>query len=254
MKSKSKTPKISIITIVLNNRIFLDHTIQSVASQEFTNYEYIIIDGGSTDGTKELIKDSEKKIDYWVSEPDRGIYDAMNKGAKLAKGEWLLFLNAGDRFANPKVLSDIFQLNNLNTYDFIFGNWYTCNLLKTPDLLIPGTASYERGAILHQSVVYKKKLHEVYGYYLLTPKLIISDYIFFLSIPRNLVFHFEHPISINDNTGVSTAPWSYKQKLAIDYVFRRITAFRLVVLYLKFHIPRFDLYLSKKLSELFTKH
>lgn len=245
-KPKSKTPKISIITIVLNNRIFLEHTIQSVSDQVFKNYEYIIIDGGSTDGTKELIKDSAGKIDYWVSEPDRGIYDAMNKGAKLAKGEWLLFLNAGDRFANPEVLSDIFKLNHLDAYDFIFGNWYTCNLLKEPDLLIPGTASYDRGAILHQSVIYKKKLHEVYGYYLVTPKLIISDYIFFLSIPKDRVFHFEHPISINDNTGISTAPWSYKQKLAIDYVFRRITALRLVYLYIKFHVPRFDRYIINK--------
>lgn len=253
MKSKNKTPKISIITIVLNNKEFLEYTIQSVSTQVFTNYEYIVIDGGSTDGTKELIKNSKGKIDYWVSEPDRGIYDAMNKGAKLAKGEWLIFLNAGDRFANADVLSEIFELKNPETVDFIFGNWYTCSLLKDPDLLYPGTASYERGAILHQSVVYKRRLHDIYGYYLVTPKLIISDYIFFLCVPKDRVFYFNQPISINDNTGVSAAPWSYKQKLAIDFVFRRITLANVLVLYLKFLIPRIDKFLINRVSKIIRK-
>ncbi|PJZ45488.1 hypothetical protein CH361_10705 [Leptospira brenneri] len=248
MHVKNKSPRISIITIVLNNRVFLEHTVRSVNAQIFDNYEYIIIDGGSTDGTIEFLKNSKVGIDRWVSESDKGIYDAMNKGAKLAKGEWLIFLNAGDRFASPEVLSNIFKSDHLDAHDFIFGNWFTCNLLKSPNYLIPGKANYERGFILHQSVIYRKKLHETYGYYLVTPKLIISDYIFFLSIPKNRTFHFDGPISINDNTGISTAPWSYKQKLAIDFVFGRLTAFRMLLLFVKFYIPRFDRYIINKFS------
>ncbi|TGK78427.1 glycosyltransferase [Leptospira noumeaensis] len=237
------SPKLSIITIVLNNKQFFEYTLKSVREQSFKEFEYIVIDGGSTDGTLELIKKNRSGINYWVSEPDRGIYDAMNKGLKVAKGEWIIYLNAGDRFADRNVLTSFFKLKNLGEVDFVFGNWYTCNLLKDPNSLFPGFANYEKGAILHQSVIYKRKLHNLYGNYLITPKLIISDYVFFLTIPKTKVFHFDQPISINDNTGVSTAPWSYKQKLAIDFVFGRITALQLAFLLLKFHIPRFDRYL-----------
>ncbi len=99
--------KLSIITINLNNREGLERTIQSVVSQTFTDFEYIIIDGGSTDGSVEVIQALNPSIPHsftWLSEPDTGIYNAMNKGIKLAKGEYLLFLNSGDCFASINVL------------------------------------------------------------------------------------------------------------------------------------------------------
>jgi len=83
MKNK---PLISIVTVVYNGEEFLEETIKSVVSQTYKNIEYIIIDGGSTDGTVDIIKKYEDKIDYWVSEPDSGIYDAMNKGIDKASG------------------------------------------------------------------------------------------------------------------------------------------------------------------------
>jgi glycosyltransferase involved in cell wall biosynthesis len=89
-------PKISIITVVYNAKSFLEETIESVLSQNFNNFEYIIIDGGSIDGTLDIIKKYQDRITLWVSEPDRGIYDAMNKGIKMAKGEFVCFINAGD--------------------------------------------------------------------------------------------------------------------------------------------------------------
>ncbi|XDD52788.1 glycosyltransferase family 2 protein [Leptospira sp. WS4.C2] len=250
----NRLPKVSIITIVLNNKLFMEYTIESVKAQRWENFEYIVVDGGSTDGTVELISKSKSVVDQFVSEPDKGIYDAMNKGLRMAKGEWVIFLNAGDRFANPNVFSEIFKLKNLEEIDFIFGNWYTCNLLKDPGYLLPGIADYDSGAILHQSVIYRKKLHDLYGYYLITPRLIISDYIFFLCVPKTRVFHFNQPISINDNTGISAAPWSYKQKLAIDYVFRRITALDVFFLYLKFRIPRIDKFLINRISKVFSRY
>ena len=88
--------KLSIVTINYNDAIGLERTIQSVITQTFKDFEYIIIDGNSTDGSKEIIKKYSEKIQVAISEPDTGIYNAMNKGAALAKGEYLLFLNSGD--------------------------------------------------------------------------------------------------------------------------------------------------------------
>jgi len=89
--------KISIITVVYNGIDLLPGTMQSVFAQSYQNIEYLIIDGNSTDGTQELIKQNESKITKWISEPDQGLYDAMNKGIKLATGDFLWFMNAGDR-------------------------------------------------------------------------------------------------------------------------------------------------------------
>ncbi len=97
-------PKISIITVVYNGVSTLEETIHSVINQNFDDFEYIIVDGGSTDGTLDVIKKYQDKITVWVSEPDKGIYDAMNKGIKLAKGEWIYFLNCGDFFCSINVL------------------------------------------------------------------------------------------------------------------------------------------------------
>ena len=87
---------ISIITINYNNKSGLSRTIESVINQTYSNIQYIIIDGASTDGSKKIIKKYEHHISYWISEPDSGIYNAMNKGVDKAVGDYLLFLNSGD--------------------------------------------------------------------------------------------------------------------------------------------------------------
>ena len=97
-------PKFSIITINYNNLEGLKKTIESVKNQTYQKFEYIVIDGGSYDGSLEFIEDNESLLDYWVSEPDSGVYHAMNKGINKASGEYLLFLNSGDHFYNTKVL------------------------------------------------------------------------------------------------------------------------------------------------------
>lgn len=100
--------KLSIITINLNNRNGLQKTMESVFAQTFKDFEYIVIDGGSTDGSRELIEMYSDHFSYWVSEPDSGVYNAMNKGIREAKGDYLLFLNSGDFLVEKDVLGKVF--------------------------------------------------------------------------------------------------------------------------------------------------
>ena len=102
-------PLISIVTVVYNAENVIEDTIKSLLAQTFTNYEYIIIDGQSTDNTHVIIDTYRTHITTYISEPDKGIYDAMNKGLSLASGKWVYFLNAGDRFYNSDVLQKISQ-------------------------------------------------------------------------------------------------------------------------------------------------
>lgn len=102
-------PLISIITITLNSERFLEQTITSVVSQTYENVEYIVVDGGSQDGTLEIIKRHESRIDKWLSEPDQGIADAMNKGLQYATGDFVLFLHSDDYLCHENVLSEAIQ-------------------------------------------------------------------------------------------------------------------------------------------------
>ena len=106
-------PLISIITVVYNGSKTLEQTIQSVLNQTYKNIEYIVIDGGSTDGTLDIIKNYESHINYWISEPDKGLYDAMNKGVSVAKGELIGMINSDDWYESDAVelIVDAFKKN-----------------------------------------------------------------------------------------------------------------------------------------------
>lgn len=102
--------RISVVTVCYNAVEAIEKTILSVLDQTYPKIEYIIIDGGSTDGTVDIIKKYTDRLAYWVSEPDKGIYDAMNKGIAVATGEYINFMNAGDTFFSPKTLADFVPL------------------------------------------------------------------------------------------------------------------------------------------------
>jgi len=106
-KNSSDEIKVTIITVTYNAERFIERTIQSIIGQDYPNIEYIVIDGGSDDDTINIIKKHEEYIAYWISEPDGGIYDAMNKGIEVATGEWINFMNAGDSFARYFTLTQV---------------------------------------------------------------------------------------------------------------------------------------------------
>ncbi|MFM2379231.1 MAG: hypothetical protein RLZZ143_1809 [Cyanobacteriota bacterium] len=122
LSEKFTVPLVTIITVVFNGEKHLEQTIQSIISQTYDNVEYIIIDGGSTDGTVDIIRKYEEVIDYWVSEPDAGISDAMNKGISLATGILINHLHAGDKFAADTTLSSVVSSYNSECWRWCFGN------------------------------------------------------------------------------------------------------------------------------------
>lgn len=183
-KSSEEKPIITVITVVFNGQKYLDETILSVINQTYDNVEYIIIDGGSTDNTLEIIKKYEHAIDYWVSEKDRGIYDAMNKGIDLAMGEWINFMNADDYIYNESILSSI-SFKNAN---FVYGNIllrdgnYLFRSGKPVDLNLLAFS----GIFHHQAVFAKKNLYISLGKFREDFK-ISSDYDFFVKVlKRNI--------------------------------------------------------------------
>jgi len=155
--------KFSIITVVFNSKSALEKTIKSIKEQEYKDIEYIIVDGGSTNGTVDIIKKYEKFISAWVSEPDKGIYDAMNKGLKKATGDYVWFLNAGDEIYSPDTLNYINSIKgNADAYygeveyiDEEGKNMGTRTLKKPPDSLI--WEDMDKGMVVsHQSIIVKR--------------------------------------------------------------------------------------------------
>jgi len=154
-------PKISIITVVYNGEKYLEDTILSVVNQTYKNIEYIIIDGGSTDGTVDIIKKYEDRICHWVSEKDSGIYDAMNKGIDIIDGEWINFMNVGDSFYNHYVLESIFYKNYYHNADIIYGNHNVIYSNKTRVVQAGDIRKIWKGSqFCHQSAFISSELHK----------------------------------------------------------------------------------------------
>jgi len=211
------TMKLSIITINYNNALGLQKTIESVLSQTYTDFEYIIIDGASTDGSVEILKEFENQVKdiikpyfIWLSEPDSGIYNAMNKGIQKATGEYLLFLNSGDWLYNKDVLKEVFAQNI--TDDIFYGQEVkelNGKLIKSTllDVYYLTFSSLKNSHISHQCSFIKRTLFtEKIGLYAENYK-IISDWAFMMLA----IFKYncsirtiDTIISVYDTNGISS--------------------------------------------------
>lgn len=181
-------PLITVITVCYNVVSSIEETILSVINQTYPNIEYIIIDGGSTDGTIDIIKKYKNRISIWISEPDKGIYYAMNKGIKLATGEWINFMNCGDSFYSNTTIEDVFNMAN-STSDIIYGN--TNLLLDIGKFVKKGTIAtlQDYMPFVHQSSFSRTSLMKEYRFD--TKYKICADRNFFFTAYKNK-FKFEY--------------------------------------------------------------
>ena len=195
--------KYSIITINFNNKEGLRKTIESVIHQTFRDFEYIIIDGASTDGSKQLIEEYSNDIDYWVSEKDNGIYNAMNKGIKVSHGEYLIFMNSGDCFFNTQILErTIPYLHD----EIVHGKMYDCSRQvpfytpsKTPTMYFFYTGSLQHQACFFKRELFKDSLYDEHY-------KIVSDWKFFIEkiIFQNCTFSLiPFNIALYEGNGIS---------------------------------------------------
>lgn len=204
-------PLISIITVNLNNLEGLKKTFKSVFEQENKKFEYIVIDGGSIDGSKELIELHSHRIKYWVSEPDRGIYHAMNKGIKASQGEYFLFLNSGDWLYDQNSIK--IAVDTLDGCDVLYGN-----MVK---VFSDGRKHLDKGlhgrelslklfiekTINHSSSFINRSVFSKYGLYDEGLKIVSDWKLFLIALGLNSaqVKYLDHPFSYFDMNGISNA-------------------------------------------------
>lgn len=184
---------ISIITVCFNEYSFIERTIQSVISQSLQNFEWIVIDGGSTDGTLEILNKYRSSIQVLVSEKDNGIYNAMNKGINLAKGDYLFFLNGGDYLFDNQTLEKIVSHNFFGDIVYgdimIFDDQMKSYLLKMPEKLT--TEFLYHKTIPHQSTFIKKELFYTIGKYD-ESYMIVADFEFLIKAKAHFNCNFQY--------------------------------------------------------------
>jgi len=228
---------LSVITVCYNNKEGLERTMKSVCSQTFKGKEWIVVDGGSTDGSLDFIKHHSALIDNYISEPDNGIYDAMNKGIKQANGEWIICMNAGDCFTDSNTLYSIFSHSIGKDIMAIYSDFWQATSHGEAALC---RMDRGKGMLMHQSFIYRKKIHLEHGYYLVTKPYINSDLLFMLSIPSEQCMKTSIPISLNDCGGVSQrGTWCDEAALGLLTAFRIHSLPKAFILFCKARLKAF---------------
>lgn len=241
--NNSSTPLVSIITVCKNESDVILRTLLSVASQDYSAIEHIVIDGGSSDGTIQIVESFVPSVTLFISEKDSGIYDAMNKGLRLASGNWLHFLNAGDIYTSSHSLTSAIELTS-SEIDFVYSDTKVIGLERN----YVSKASVTPLNIIHQSLIYRKSLHDSTGPYLVCHGLTISDYIFMSQIYSRGSIKSPTPISVFYEGGVSTNIRHFYQKISWDFMQGRLGRIRVAILLLLYPCYR---HIKKLLARLF---
>jgi len=189
-KNGEKTLLVTVVTVVFNDAKHIEKTINSVINQTYDNVEYLVIDGGSTDGTLDILGKYDDQIDYWMSESDKGIYDAMNKGIELATGEWLNFMNSGDKYFSSDVLTQIFGVGNFGNVEIIYGN----NEVRYPHKTRLASAGnidqlWKGSQFSHQSAFIRSDLHKA-SRYNISNRIAADSEFFYLCYVKGRVFRY----------------------------------------------------------------
>lgn len=207
-------PKISVVTVNYNNAEGLLRTIKSVINQEISDLEYIVIDGHSTDRSKEVILENASHLDHWRSEPDSGVYEAMNKGIRLASGDYILFLNSGDVFNNRDVLKETIGMLT-GEFDIYYGNLIFSNSGKEQLQQYPDKLDFDyflERSLPHPGSFIRRSLFDRLFYYS-EDYDIVSDWEFFVvAVIKEKVnyLHLDKVISKFELDGMSNNPQNKK--------------------------------------------
>ena len=213
-----KTPKVSIITVVYNDVAHIGQTIENVLKQTYPALEYIVVDGGSTDGTLDVIKGYGKRLS-WHSGPDKGIYDAMQKGVHMATGEWILFRNSGDFFFSPEAIYRIYEQYEDRGEDFLLANSRYFNEYGYKDMkpAILTKSYYDAMPVSHPSTFIRRTTQLRYPFNLKYRNS--ADYYFFVEAFSNgaTYCYFDQLLSLFDNqAGASTTHYNRSIRENID--------------------------------------
>ena len=213
-------PKITIVTVVYNRAATIEQTISSVVNQTYPNLEYIVIDGGSTDGTVEIIKRYEKDIAYWVSEKDGGIYDAMNKGVHAATGDYIEFIGSDDCLCSYDIVAKVAEELDDETDILscpIYGVDETyCTEQIYDNSFAKNKTTYCGDMIPHPGMFARRELLQKYPFD--TNYRIVSDYKFFLQCyyDDSVRFKFvDFPVVYFSHGGISSTMDTTKEKLSM---------------------------------------
>jgi len=228
-----RKPLFSVITVVYNGEAHLEQTIQSVLSQSWSNIEYVIVDGGSTDGTLDIIRKYEDRIDHWISEPDKGIYDAMNKGLDLSSGDLIAFLNSGDWY-NPGVLEKVAEeyLRNLNGNLVIAGKWTLVFEDLDLEIHVSPSLKFSLGIpISHPAMFVPRNVYEKFGKFDLQYRYGADFDVLVRFYLRGVKFHFIDTKILNYRTQGASEKYFYATGKDHSLIIRRNLPMRTYVLY-----------------------
>lgn len=229
-----RSPTISVVTVVFNGSESIVETMDSVLAQDYPHIEYIVIDGDSADGTKDIVEKYRDRLDLFVSEKDQGIYDAMNKAVNLASGEFILFMNCGDRFSGNDVISSVMRFVEPEGDQILFGSWLRRIDNRSSVHCHPVLT---KGLFNHQAVIYSRRIHAWHGGYVNVKGLTAADYLFFATLFDSTAVTcrvIEPTIAVIDVNGLSAGLQTLSQKFAIDFICGRVGKIRLLMV-LFFH-------------------
>lgn len=230
-------PLISIITIVYNDVSNIEETMLSVLNQSYSNIEYIVIDGKSTDGTYDIVKNYSNRLAYYHSEKDSGVYDAMNKGVAKAKGEWTIFMNSGDTFYDNNVLLSVFAKYHDKGESIICGDTYYFNRISGLKRHVTASLIGKRKYMPsnHQSTFTRTSELKAHRFEL--KYKVISDFAFYFDLyKRNSNYLIINKvISVYDDSGISSENKTRNAKEFMIFFFNRFhyLFFVYLLIYLK---------------------
>lgn len=223
--------KLTIITINYNHKDGLQRTIDSIVNQTFTDFEWIVVDGGSTDGSRELLEQFQDRFSWWCSEPDKGVYNAMNKGVAHATGEYVNYMNSGDTFTSSTILSEIFS--KPRSADVLYGLMVRGTIdgkLNNEILLKPNLNWWDfyNCTFNHQATFTRRELFERYGYFDESYQ-VLADWRHFaqlICVERCSYEFIPQKVAIYEGNGLSDTQWDkieLEQKRIRQEVYPTIT-------------------------------